>query len=168
MQRRDLVPATIAAGCDMFLFFRNPEEDFGYMLDGYRNGVITAAAAARRAGPDPGAEGLPGPAPQAAAPSSCRRSRRWPWSAAPSTAPSPREIADKTVTLVKDTAGNLPITPARTGGSGCTASPAGADFTRADPLAYLDGSRRGAGGRRLRGARVPDRASSGRPPGRRA
>ena len=41
MKRRDLVPATIAAGCDMFLFFRNPDEDFQYMLDGYRNGVIT-------------------------------------------------------------------------------------------------------------------------------
>ena len=41
MQRRDLVPATIAAGCDMFLFFRNPAEDFQYMLDGYKYGVIT-------------------------------------------------------------------------------------------------------------------------------
>lgn len=28
MKRKDLVPATIAAGCDMFLFFRNPDEDF--------------------------------------------------------------------------------------------------------------------------------------------
>ena len=43
MKRRDLVPATIAAGCDMFLFFRNADEDFRYMLDGYRNGVITEA-----------------------------------------------------------------------------------------------------------------------------
>ena len=49
MRRRDLVPATIAAGCDMFLFFRNPDEDFQYMLDGYRNGVITEAAPAGRA-----------------------------------------------------------------------------------------------------------------------
>ncbi len=35
------VPHTIAAGCDMFLFFNDPEEDFGYMMDGYKNGVIT-------------------------------------------------------------------------------------------------------------------------------
>jgi len=35
------VPGAIAAGCDMFLFFNDPEEDFNYMLDGYRNGVIT-------------------------------------------------------------------------------------------------------------------------------
>ena len=45
-KRSELVPATIAAGCDMFLFFRNPAEDFGYMLDGYKSGVITDAAAA--------------------------------------------------------------------------------------------------------------------------
>lgn len=39
--RKELVPGTIAAGCDMFLFFRNPEEDFNYMLEGYKNGIIT-------------------------------------------------------------------------------------------------------------------------------
>ncbi|WP_394276601.1 glycoside hydrolase family 3 protein [Luteococcus sp.] len=41
MQRKDYVPRAIAAGCDMFLFFNQIDEDFGYMLDGYRNGVIT-------------------------------------------------------------------------------------------------------------------------------
>jgi beta-N-acetylhexosaminidase len=41
MKRRDYVPAAIAAGCDMFLFFNDHEEDFNYMLDGYKNGVIT-------------------------------------------------------------------------------------------------------------------------------
>jgi beta-N-acetylhexosaminidase len=41
MKRRDYVPAAIAAGCDMFLFFNDMEEDFNFMLDGYRNGVIT-------------------------------------------------------------------------------------------------------------------------------
>ncbi|MBP5224498.1 MAG: glycosyl hydrolase [Lachnospiraceae bacterium] len=35
------VPGTIAAGCDMFLFFNDPEEDYGYMMDGYRKGIIT-------------------------------------------------------------------------------------------------------------------------------
>ena len=35
------VPGAIAAGCDMFLFFNDPEEDFNYMLEGYRKGVIT-------------------------------------------------------------------------------------------------------------------------------
>ncbi len=41
MKRRDYVPAAIAAGCDMFLFFKDPEEDFGFMMDGYKNGIIT-------------------------------------------------------------------------------------------------------------------------------
>lgn len=41
MKRRDYVPASIAAGCDMILFFNDHEEDFNFMLDGYKNGVIT-------------------------------------------------------------------------------------------------------------------------------
>ncbi|OOF39628.1 beta-hexosaminidase [Rodentibacter mrazii] len=41
MKRSELVPQAIAAGCDLFLFFNDPDEDFGYMLDGYRNGVIS-------------------------------------------------------------------------------------------------------------------------------
>lgn len=41
MRRQDYVPQSIAAGCDMFLFFNDIDEDFGFMLDGYRNGVIT-------------------------------------------------------------------------------------------------------------------------------
>ncbi|MCI7594645.1 MAG: glycosyl hydrolase [Lachnospiraceae bacterium] len=35
------VPGAIAAGCDMFLFFNDPSEDFQYMLDGYKKGIIT-------------------------------------------------------------------------------------------------------------------------------
>lgn len=41
MRREDYVPQSIAAGCDMFLFFNNIEEDFNFMLKGYQNGVIT-------------------------------------------------------------------------------------------------------------------------------
>ncbi|MBM6615456.1 glycosyl hydrolase [Desemzia sp. RIT804] len=41
MRREDYVPQAIAAGCDMFLFFNDIEEDFGFMLKGYQNGVIT-------------------------------------------------------------------------------------------------------------------------------
>jgi beta-N-acetylhexosaminidase len=35
------VPGTIAAGCDMFLFFNDTDEDFEYMLEGYKSGLIT-------------------------------------------------------------------------------------------------------------------------------
>ena len=41
MKRSDMLPASIAAGCDLFLFFNDPDEDFGYMMDGYKNGIIT-------------------------------------------------------------------------------------------------------------------------------
>lgn len=41
MKRKDMLPAAINAGCDMFLFFNDPEEDFGIMLDAYKNGVIS-------------------------------------------------------------------------------------------------------------------------------
>ncbi len=42
MRREDYVPGAIAAGCDMFLFFNDIDEDFGFMLKGLREGVITA------------------------------------------------------------------------------------------------------------------------------
>ena len=41
MPRSLQVPTAIAAGCDMFLFFQNPEEDVQYMLEGYKSGMIT-------------------------------------------------------------------------------------------------------------------------------
>lgn len=136
-KRKDLVPATIAAGCDMFLFFRNPAEDFQYMLDGYKSGVITEQrlhdALRRILGlkaslglhlkpadqlvPPPGALAVIGSAEHRAIAAG---------------------IADKTVTLVKDTAGNLPITPATHPRIRLYGISGGADFTRADPLAYLD------------------------------
>ena len=41
MKRKDMLPKAINAGCDMFLFFNDPEEDFNTMLDAYKNGVIS-------------------------------------------------------------------------------------------------------------------------------
>lgn len=41
MRREDYVPGAIAAGCDMFLFFNDIDEDFNFMLNGYKKGVIT-------------------------------------------------------------------------------------------------------------------------------
>ncbi len=41
MARKDLVPAAIAAGCDMFLFFNDVVEDSAYMRAGIESGVVT-------------------------------------------------------------------------------------------------------------------------------
>ena len=137
MKRKDLVPATIAAGCDMFLFFRNPAEDFQYMMDGYKSGVITEQRlhdALRRILGLKASLGLHvrarnGLVPPAEALGVIGSDAHRAIAA---------EIADKTVTLVKDTAGNLPITPETHKRIRLYGISGGADFTRADPLAYLD------------------------------
>lgn len=41
MDRRLAVPTAIASGCDMFLFTKNLEEDYQFMTDGVKNGIIT-------------------------------------------------------------------------------------------------------------------------------
>lgn len=41
MKRSEMLPASINAGCDMFLFFNDPEEDFATMLVAYKTGIIS-------------------------------------------------------------------------------------------------------------------------------
>ena len=41
MKRVDMLPLAINAGCDMFLFFNDPEEDFATMLNAYKTGIIS-------------------------------------------------------------------------------------------------------------------------------
>ncbi|MBQ8448830.1 MAG: beta-hexosaminidase [Clostridia bacterium] len=41
MTRKEMLPASINAGCDMFLFFNDPDEDFATMLEAYKTGVIS-------------------------------------------------------------------------------------------------------------------------------
>jgi len=136
MKRSELVSAAIAAGCDMFLFFRNADEDFRYMLDGYHDGTITAerlqdalerilalkASLGLHATPRdelvPGTEALAvvGSGPHRAIAAS---------------------IADKTVTLIKDAQHNLPLRPEthrRIRLYGITGQ---SDFTGTDPSGYL-------------------------------
>ncbi len=136
MRRRELVPAAIAAGCDMFLFFRNADEDFRYMLDGYRSGVITEARlqealerilalkAALGLHTTPREELVPGPEALAIVGSAAHHAIA-------------AAVADKTVTLVKDTQHNLPLRPEthrRIRLYGITGQ---SDFTGTDPTAYL-------------------------------
>ncbi|MBE6939396.1 MAG: beta-hexosaminidase [Ruminococcaceae bacterium] len=41
MKRKDMLPAAINAGCDMFLFFNDPDEDYNTMLEAYQKGIIS-------------------------------------------------------------------------------------------------------------------------------
>ena len=41
MKRRELIPQMIAAGCDMFLFTNDYEEDMGYLREGVQRGIIS-------------------------------------------------------------------------------------------------------------------------------
>lgn len=111
MRRADQVPGAIAAGCDMFLFFNDIEEDFGYMLAGYRAGVITEArmtdALRRILGlkaklrlPERKAAGTLLKAPGELAVVGCAEHLA-----------IQARAADKAITLVKDTLGQLPIRP---------------------------------------------------------
>lgn len=42
MKRSELIPTMIAAGCDMFLYTNDYEEDMNYLSNGYKQGLITA------------------------------------------------------------------------------------------------------------------------------
>jgi beta-N-acetylhexosaminidase len=136
MKRKDLVPAAIAAGCDMFLFFRNAAEDFEYMLDGYRNGVLTEErlqeALERILGLKatlglhtiPRDELVPGPEALSVIGSAEHHAVA-------------ADIADKTVTLVKDTQGNLPLSPETHKRIRLYGISGQADFTGTDPNEFL-------------------------------
>lgn len=111
MPRRDFVPGAIAAGCDMFLFFRDEDEDFGYMLDGYRRGVITEERltdALRRILGLKAALGLPRlqkegkliPPEEGLAVIGCAEHLAM-----------AEDAADKSISLVKNTRNELPIRP---------------------------------------------------------
>ena len=111
--RKEQVPGAIAAGCDMFLFFNDREEDFGYMMEGYRNGTITEErlndALHRILGVKAAlnlhklqAEGKLMPPKEGLAVISCPEHRE-----------ASARLADQYVTLVKDREHYLPMTPQR-------------------------------------------------------
>ncbi|MBN2499234.1 MAG: glycoside hydrolase family 3 protein [Anaerolineales bacterium] len=106
-ERKDLVPATIAAGCDVFLFSRDWQEDLQFMLDGIENGVLTlerldeavARILAFKAAlnlPEQKANGTLVPKDYDVVGN--RDHHQW-----------AAECADKSVTLAKDTQGLLPL-----------------------------------------------------------
>jgi beta-N-acetylhexosaminidase len=114
MPREQAVPQVIAAGCDMFLFTRNQQEDYEFMKMGIENGVITddrfyealtkilglkAALGLHKKK----AEGTLIPSlDEALKIIGAEEHKEW-----------ALECADKAVTLVKEEKGLLPLTPAK-------------------------------------------------------
>lgn len=112
MERARAVPYSIEAGCDMFLFNKDLDEDYHFMLEGYRSGVLSGqrlSEAVTRILAMKAALGLHRkaktelvPAPDAL--SILRNGTHTAWAA---------ECADRAVTLVKDTQALLPLDPGR-------------------------------------------------------
>ncbi|MCL2544640.1 MAG: glycoside hydrolase family 3 protein [Clostridia bacterium] len=111
MPRKDAVPQSIAAGADMFLFTRNMAEDFGHMVRGYEEGIITperlneavvrvlalkAALGLHKDRPLPTVE-------NARAVVGCAEHRDW-----------AAQCADRAITLVKEQKGVLPLSAQKT------------------------------------------------------
>ncbi len=113
MSREEAVPYCIASGCDMFLFNVDFDEDFEFMKQGYRKGILTDARlddAIRRILGTKAALGLhqkPKTAivPDPAAIETVRSSEHVEWA---------RQCASQAVTLVKDRDSILPISPDKT------------------------------------------------------
>jgi beta-N-acetylhexosaminidase len=110
-RERQMVRA-ITAGCDMILFFRNHDEDFGYVRDAIRSGEISAerldAALTRILGlkaklglHERAADDLVPPVDELAVVGSAEHHQ------------IAARIADQTIALLKDTAGTLPLDPVR-------------------------------------------------------
>lgn len=107
MSRHDAVPTSIANGADMFLFARNLEEDYHFMLDGLRRGILTEERldeAVTRILALKAALGLEESNREVSLESAkqiigCRKYKDW-----------AAECADEAITLVKEEPGVLPLT----------------------------------------------------------
>lgn len=106
MSRRKAVPYCIAAGCDMFLFARNLQEDYSFMLEGIKEGVITrerldeavTRILAVKAALGLNKRDLAVDLEEAKRVVGCSQHKAW-----------ARECADKAITLVKEQRGVLPL-----------------------------------------------------------
>ena len=113
MSREKAVPTAIAAGCDIFLFTLDLEEDLAYMMQGVQSGILTMerldeavtrilALKASLKLHERKKEGTLVPDESALEVLDCAEHRAW-----------AAECADKAITLVKDTQDLLPLTVAK-------------------------------------------------------
>lgn len=109
MSRQTAVPLAIENGCDLFLFNKDLAEDYKFMLEGYQNGILSekrlleanrrilALKASLRL-PEKQKHGRLVPEKSEVNVLQCEKHMRW-----------SQELADESITLVKDTQQILPI-----------------------------------------------------------
>ena len=110
LPREYIVPRTIAAGCDMFLFTKNLEEDISFMEKGYRDGVITKQRLEEAVTRILALKASLGLADGARVPS---LDEAWGVVGNATYKAWSDECADRAITLVKEEKGIFPITPER-------------------------------------------------------
>lgn len=114
LPREKLVPGCIAAGCDMFLFTYDLEEDFDFMMGGVEDGTITAERlddAVRRI---LGLKAMLNLAEKKANGTLMPPVSELSKIGTPEIHEAARACADNAITLVKDTQNNLPLSPEKT------------------------------------------------------
>lgn len=111
MRREDYVPRAIQAGCDMFLFFNNLDEDFNFMLKGYQNGVITEERMTDALRRILGLKAKLNLHEKKKANTLLKTTEDLQVIGSEEHLNLRADAADKGITLVKDTQGNLPISP---------------------------------------------------------
>jgi len=114
MPRRLVLPTAIAAGCDLFLFFNDPEEDLNWMMDGYKNGIITEERLKEALRAILGTKAALGlhkkPKKEIVAPAAEALARI----GLPENKAIAAQVTDQAITMAKNTqAGILPVTPER-------------------------------------------------------
>lgn len=113
MKRSEILPAAIAAGCDLFLFFNDPDEDFAYMLRGYQEGVITEERLEDALSRILGLKAHLGLHRKAKSEILPPKAEALAKIGLPENQKLFREVADKAITLVREEKGVLPVTPQR-------------------------------------------------------
>ncbi len=113
MPRAKAIPSAIAAGADMILFNKDLEEDFGFLMDGLKDGTLSEArldeAVTRILGTKAAlglhrkkCDGTLVPGEERLGEVGCAQHRIW-----------AKEVAEKSITLVRDTQKLLPVSPAK-------------------------------------------------------
>ena len=111
MKRSEMLPTSIAAGCDLFLFFNDPDEDFGYMMDGYKNGIITEERLEAALTRILGLKASLGLHKKAKTEIMMPKEEAMKQIGRPENVALFKEVADRAITLVKDKQAIWPVTP---------------------------------------------------------